>query len=79
MGEHNQGMAIGTGSLTINAGSILQKYCPDVKDQMRWPRNGLVCGGEGRGPKRVEGRLMEKVNPLVDQIVGETPFKEVFP
>ena len=79
MGGHNQGMATGTGPLAVNAGSILQKYCPDVKDQMRWPRNGLVCGREGRGPRRVEGRLMEKVNPLVDQIVGETPLKEVFP
>ena len=77
MGEHNQGMAIGTGSLTINAGSILQKYCPDVKDQMRWPHSGLACGGEGLGPKR--GEFLEKVNPLVDRIVGETPFKELFP
>ena len=68
MGEHNQGMTIGTGPLTVNAGSILQKYCPDVRNQMRWPHNGLACGGEGLGPK--QGEFLEKVNPLVDQIVG---------
>ena len=42
----------------------------DVRDRMCWPRDGLACGGEELGPKRVEGRLMEKVNPLMDQIVG---------
>ena len=52
MGKHNQGMAIGTGFPTINAGSTLQKYCPDVRNQMRWPHNGLACGGEGLGPKQ---------------------------
>ena len=30
--------------------------------------------------KDVEEELfLEKVNPLVDRIVGETPFKELFP
>ena len=28
---------------------------------------GLVCEGEGLGPKRVEGRVMEKVNPFMDK------------
>ena len=28
---------------------------------------GLVCDGEGLGPKRVEGRVMEKVNPFMDK------------
>ena len=49
----------------------------DVRNQMRWPHNGLACGGEGLGPK--QGEFLEKVNPLVDRIVGETPFKELFP
>ena len=34
----------------------------DVRDRMCWPYGGLVWGGEELGPKRVEGRLMEKVN-----------------
>ena len=42
----------------------------DVRDRVCWPHGGLVCGGEGLGPKRVEGRLMEKVNPLMDQAEG---------
>ena len=42
----------------------------DVRDRVCWPHGGLVCGGEELGPKRVEGRLMEKVNPLMDQVVG---------
>ena len=74
MGKHNQGMAIDTGFPTINAGSTLQKYCPDVRNRMRWQHNGLACGGEGLGPKRVERRILEKVNPW-----GVTPFKELFP
>ena len=28
---------------------------------------GLVREGEGLGPKRVEGRVMEKVNPFMDK------------
>ena len=26
-----------------------------------------MCDGEGLGPKRVEGRVMEKVNPFMDK------------
>ena len=26
-----------------------------------------MCDGEGLGPKRVEGRVMEKVNPSMDK------------
>ena len=42
----------------------------DVRDRVCWPHGGLVWGGEELGPKRVEGRLMEKVNPLMDQAEG---------
>ena len=42
----------------------------DVRDRVCWPHGGLVGGGEELGPKRVEGRLMEKVNPLMDQAEG---------
>ena len=39
----------------------------DVRDQVCWLRGGLVWEGEGLGPKRVEGRVMEKVNPFMDK------------
>ena len=39
----------------------------DVRDRVCWPHGGLVRGGEVLGPKRVEGRLMEKVNPFMDK------------
>ena len=42
----------------------------DVRDQVCWPHGGLVWEGEGLGPKRVEGRLMEKVNPFMDKAGG---------
>ena len=70
-------MAIYAGFPTINAGSTLQKYCPDVRNQMRWPHNGLACGGEGLGPKRVERRILEKVYPLVDRTVGSNSIQGV--
>ena len=75
--KHNQGMAIDAGFATINAGSTLQKYCSDVRDRIRWPHNGLACGGERLGPKRVEGRLLEKVNPLVNRTVGGNSIQGV--
>ena len=42
----------------------------DVRDQVCWLHGGLVWEGEGLGPKRVEGRLMEKVNPFMDKAGG---------
>ena len=39
----------------------------DVRDQVCWLHGGLVWEGEGLGPKRVEGRVMEKVNPFMDK------------
>ena len=77
LGKHNQGVTVYAGSPTINAGSTLQKYCPDVRNQMCWPHNGLACGGEGLGPKRVEKRNLEKVNPLVDRTVGGNSIQGV--
>ena len=73
MGEHNQEMTIGTGPLTVNAGSILQKYCPDVRNQMRWPHNGLACGGEGLGPKQESFRESKST---CGSDCGGTPCKE---
>ena len=29
-----------------------------------------MCDGEGLGPKRVEGRVMERVNPFMDKAGG---------
>ena len=49
----------------------------DVRDRMCWPYGGLVWGGEELGPKRVEGRLMEKVNLLVDWTVGGNSIQGV--
>ena len=34
---------------------------------------GLVWEGEGLGPKRVEGRVMEKVNPFMDKVGDFVP------
>ena len=34
---------------------------------------GLVWEGEGLGPKRVEGRVMEKVNPSMDKAGNFVP------
>ena len=39
----------------------------DVRDQVCWLHGGLVWEGEGLGPKRVEGRVMERVNPFMDK------------
>ena len=48
--------------------------------------SGTECGGrimgllvEERGWAQSKENFLEKVNPLVDRIVGETPFKELFP
>ena len=75
MGEYNQEMAIYAGPLPLMLDQPFRST--DVRNRMRWPHNGLACGGEGLGPK--QGEFLEKVNPLVDRIVGETPFKELFP
>ena len=45
----------------------------DVRDRVCWPHGGLVWEGEGLGPKRVEGRLMEKVNPFMDKAGDSMP------
>ena len=45
----------------------------DVRDQVCWLHGGLVWEGEGLGPKRVEGRLMEKVNPFMDKAGDSMP------
>ena len=71
--KHNQGMAIYAGFPTINAGSTLQKYCPDVRNQMRWPHNGLACGGEGLGPKQ---ESFGESKSTCGSDCGGTPFKE---
>ena len=77
--KHNQGMAIDAGFPTINAGSTLQKCCPNVRNRVRWSHNGLACGGEGLGPKRIGRRLSEKVNLLVDRTVGSNSIQGVTP
>ena len=45
----------------------------DVRDRVCWPHGGLVWEGEGLGPKRGEGRLMEKVNPFMDKAGDSMP------
>ena len=56
--KHNQGMAIDAGFATINMVKSWDRIC--------WPHHGPAYGGERRVPKRVEGRLVEKVNLLVE-------------
>ena len=46
-------------------------------NRIRWPHNGPAYGGERRVPRRVEGRLVEKVNLLVDRALGGNSIQGV--